>query len=1135
MKKVLSIIGIAFIIAIAIMVNPLKAAEKPTVKPPPTEYGTYADAVEMIRESMRSYYMRGTNIQYNYSKTVYPIGAPEEATSQDLNYSVCAAYTYSAHAEAFGMLYEKDVSEFPRYNYDILKVAKEEYEKNNTDGNFLIYYQNKENVKYIYGDKSPSSNANDFELIISQIQPGDLFVYTGHALIAYGVETNPKTGEKDVLILNSDQKQKIYTRIDGTSQLTHSMFESKRNSTGILDTIPEGTIKFLWLSDSSNFMNQDTKEFDCQQNECAIVRPFYNKNGKAVFNYNIDTAQYQKGKLRTKYPGLLIEKTVDVGDNNSVYLNDTLTYTIKVTNRSTIQPNGAKTYTTPFYITENLLSTVMFQSATNSGTYSNGKVTWKVNSLKPGESIELRYTAKVKNNIENISKTITSIGTFYSSENTSVTLTTGTVKNKIIPKINNLKPDYTKCYEEAIKTKSGLYLINEIYYCATEINFQFDKINFDDMFIKTAGSSPKSEAKIVKNENASLLSKQFNNMILNNYFNGLVLSNGLYYLPRFSGSPRAETINSSDFKNGDVLIYHITNSKYTKESGIYAYIYLNGKFVGKNGTGTTARNSFEYTYYDDIAGKLYGGYSKLTSDNKESILKFTNYQTLFDKDYYVILRPEQVIVEPYKIAVTTLPTKQKYIISKDNLDLSGGELTITNNDGTTTKLKLNDSKVKVSNFNNTKVGINKLDVYYENLSTTFEVEIISREISSISVATLPTQTQYKQNVENLNLKGGQINLLYNDGSKLLLGMTDLNITASGFDNTKPGKNIITLTYAGKSTTFEIEILPKQLEKIEVSQAPTKNKYIKSQEKLDLSGGKIKLIYSDKSTTTIDMSNANVKVTGFNNAKLGKNTITLTYSGKSTTFEVEIIDGKTNQIRIDTPPKKTKYILNQEKLDLTGGKLEVIYNNNKEIIDLTNPEIKVENFNNTSVGKNTLTITYKNLKTTMDIEIISKEIKELQVHSLPGNKGKVSKTADLNLSTGNIKVIYVDGTSDIVNMTDKNVDIVSINNNVLGVSKITMKYLNHELLLEFKYEVEVPDDDNQEQDNVTDEDNNDSNIDNEENNENIIDEEQDEKDKNKDKKNNLIVYIAIATGIVLAGVGTAIYLFQIKKKKLKDNI
>ena len=48
------------------------------------------------------------------------------------------------------------------------------------DGNFLIYYENT-----ITGEKYAYKNKKKFSDFVNLIQPGDIFVFSGHAMIAY--------------------------------------------------------------------------------------------------------------------------------------------------------------------------------------------------------------------------------------------------------------------------------------------------------------------------------------------------------------------------------------------------------------------------------------------------------------------------------------------------------------------------------------------------------------------------------------------------------------------------------------------------------------------------------------------------------------------------------------------------------------------------------------------------------------------------------------------------------------------------------------------------------------------------------------------------------------------------------------
>lgn len=956
---------IIYILIITIYFSPINIFAKELQS---IEYGKYTDAKDIVKEIMISYYNRGSNLQYNFSKTFYPIGTPEEATSQDNNYSVCAAFTYSVYTEGFGMdaNNKNDTIKFPRYNYNISDTANEYYTAGkNLNGNFLVYYENKEQGKrYIYGDKNKSTKTNDLETLINYVQPGDLFVYSGHALIAYDVLINPKTNKKDVLIINSTASGQIYSRIAGTSRLYYNDAPTSYNVSGIFKKINEGTIKVLWLSEMKQFIKNGI--LDCTKDECAVLRMFYNKNGTAVFNFNINKTKYNKAKLRTEYRGLYIEKTVSSGDKDSVYLGDELTYTIKITNKSNTVVGKEKKYSS-FKISETVDSSVKYISSNNSGSYKNGKVEWTIKELDVGKSITLTYKVSVKKDLNNVNKTISSVGKFYSSSNAAVYINTGNVENKIIPKVNNKTSDYKTCYKTH-SSKYGRNLINDIYKCVWGTDYKFNQLDLTNMFNKSGET--RNNAKVTLNTNANSESKLYQKMILNSYYGGTIVgSENTYLLPRFSNK-RARTINSSDFKDGDLLIYSISKSKYTSENGIYSYIYIDGKFVG---TKTSyQRPSFTYDYYNSSNCKscsyknnLYAGYGTITKDAND--MKFINYQTLYDKDYYVILRPELVIQQEEKISIDTKPTKQNYILKKEKLDITGGKLKIIYNDGSTKKINLDDSLVKVTGFDNTKVGINKLNVEYKGLKTTLDVNILPVNIKEIEINKLPKKTSYIATKETLDLSGGSIKVTFNDGTSEIINMTDKALVSSGFDNSKVGKNTINIKYGNFSKSFDINIIECKINSIKINKSPSLTTYIQNTNEIDLSGGSISVIYSDTYSEIIEMTNKNVKVVEFDTSNSGIKKVTLDYQGKTTSYDIFVIEKNIDKIEVITVPES---IINNEtstKIDLAGGEIEIHYTDGtKELVEMNNAHFDIVETVETEETK-TLTMNYFGNDIVFDIE------------------------------------------------------------------------------------------------------------------------------------------------------------------------
>ena len=243
--------------------------------------------------------------------------------------------------------------------------------------------------------------------------------------------------------------------------------------------------------------------------------------------------------------------------------------------------------------------------------------------------------------------------------------------------------------------------------------------------------------------------------------------------------------------------------------------------------------------------------------------------------------PMQFEKELASISVTP-PTKTEYLEGKETLDITGGKLTLTYNNGTSEVIDLTTDMV--NGFDNTKIGKQTLTVTYQEKTTTFEVEIIAKSLDGIAVTAPPTKTKYLEGKEQLDVTGGKLTLTYNNGTSEVIDLTTDMV--SGFDNTKVGKQTLTVTYQGKATTLEVEIIAKSLDSIKVTTLPSKRNYLEGKDKLDVTGGKLTLTYNNGTTEVIDL--AADMVSGFDNTKVGKQTLTVTYQGKTTTFEVEII-------------------------------------------------------------------------------------------------------------------------------------------------------------------------------------------------------------------------------------------------------
>lgn len=177
---------------------------------------------------------------------------------------------------------------------------------------------------------------------------------------------------------------------------------------------------------------------------------------------------------------------------------------------------------------------------------------------------------------------------------------------------------------------------------------------------------------------------------------------------------------------------------------------------------------------------------------------------------------------------------------------------------------------------------------YPNSDLTIKAFTVSSEnkdpiLESITITKAPDRIKYMAG-ENFDKTGMVITANYNNGQSVEI--TDYKIE-DGEDLKTDQKSVI-ITYQGKAVEQPITVEKKEVTSIKISKLPTKTQYVVNKESLDLSGGYIKVEYNDNTSEEISMKSENVSVQGFSNSNAGLRRITITYGGKSTTFDVEII-------------------------------------------------------------------------------------------------------------------------------------------------------------------------------------------------------------------------------------------------------
>lgn len=171
------------------------------------------------------------------------------------------------------------------------------------------------------------------------------------------------------------------------------------------------------------------------------------------------------------------------------------------------------------------------------------------------------------------------------------------------------------------------------------------------------------------------------------------------------------------------------------------------------------------------------------------------------------------------------------------------------------------------------------------LTTISEIEVFGTEkgVVSLSVSSVSHKTVYYVN-ETLDVSGLTLLAEYADGNSETVSVTENMV--SGFDSSAPAANrTLTVTYGGKTVTFDVEIRERELTGISVTSPADKLVYTEGED-LDVSGLKITAVYNvgdpEVLSVTEDM------ISGFDSSlATEEQELTVTYKGKTTTYTIRI--------------------------------------------------------------------------------------------------------------------------------------------------------------------------------------------------------------------------------------------------------
>ena len=434
-----------------------------------------------------------------------------------------------------------------------------------------------------------------------------------------------------------------------------------------------------------------------------------------------------------------------------------------------------------------------------------------------------------------------------------------------------------------------------------------------------------------------------------------------------------------------------------------------------------------------LAESMVTGYSKTSVAEQNLTITYTDNDIDSATNGQIFTVPLKITLNNATISISMKqqPSKTEYGYG-DTIDLSGGKITVTKENGDIEEKALTDSGVTITETDGSAIDLSKvtfgddntatkdIKVIYDGKDTIFTIKVINK-VTKINMHTTPKTNYNVKDVLDLTTDGttpGEILVTRQTGVAEVVKLTDSRVNVTGFDSSVEHTNLpLTVTFTengvNQKATYNVNVKD-TVTAVRLKVIPNKTDY-KYNEELDVTGGEIE-ITKGSGTTTINLESS--MVSGYDKTTLGEQTLTITYGGQTTTYKVNVKDYVTD-ISVSPTSVTGKYNDELSKI-ITDNNITytVTYAKAGAKTPVVLAESMVTGYSKTSVAEQNLTITYtdndidsatngQSFTATLDVTL-SNEITGITITAPTTNKYNHGNS--LNLAGGKIELTYADGTT-----------------------------------------------------------------------------------------------------------------------------
>lgn len=457
--------------------------------------------------------------------------------------------------------------------------------------------------------------------------------------------------------------------------------------------------------------------------------------------------------------------------------------------------------------------------------------------------------------------------------------------------------------------------------------------------------------------------------------------------------------SESDYEKKEVLAFtntgegnerltlYITDIDGGGSNAVAAHTY--GWTVLAGSDGASVMDEFEYTYnpsgWASTFVKCVGSVGIADGGALQVSAGGAVFSAVDNLWHYVVIGWDELNF----ITIDYSGAKTEYFVG-EAFSYAGIVVVLNRMSGATERVEATAANATFSGYDGSSAGEKTITVTYDGKTATYTVTVFEVALSSIELDDTGVKKQYLVGDE-FTASGLIVTAVMNNGTRRNVDLS--SCTFSGYDLSVAGEYSVSVSYEGKSATYDITVSEPVgiLTEITLDYSGAVTEFVAG-DAFSAAGLIVTAHYEDGSSATVDIDAC--AFSGYDMNTAGTQTVTVTYGGKTATYQITVGAARLERIEVDySSAERREYVVGMQ-FTANGIVVTAHYSNGTTRL-LNSDEYEVSSPDMSTVGVKTVTVSFE------------QKTAQYMIYAIPDVNWDTSKLDFSNQSgTGDTLELYV---------------------------------------------------------------------------------------------------------------------------------